>query len=168
MAPKMVFLRFLKIFYLLCLLLFFLAPMVFCKNGIFQSILQQIDVFGYALAGLVPSKFGTFKRDVSEKWLSRKFIDRCFKLFLNRIHILKEKVPTVERSLSNQSFLIQELYHCKLGLNCKSLSKGYLTAVNYRLFLKVKINSIIIFALKTCSPNSYIRCGLYVSVWIMQ
>ena len=25
------------------------------------------------------------------------FIDRCFKLFLNRIHILKEKVPTVEK-----------------------------------------------------------------------
>ena len=26
-----------------------------------------------------------------------KFIDRCFKLFLDRIHILKEKVPTVEK-----------------------------------------------------------------------
>ena len=25
------------------------------------------------------------------------FIDRCFKLFLDRIHILKEKVPTVEK-----------------------------------------------------------------------
>ena len=25
------------------------------------------------------------------------FIDRCFKLFLNRIHILKEKVPTVKK-----------------------------------------------------------------------
>ena len=25
------------------------------------------------------------------------FIDRCFKLFLGRIHILKEKVPTVEK-----------------------------------------------------------------------
>ena len=28
-----------------------------------------------------------------------KFIDRCFKLFLNRIHILKKKVPTVEKKL---------------------------------------------------------------------
>ena len=27
------------------------------------------------------------------------FIDRCFKLFLNRIHILKEQVPTVEKNL---------------------------------------------------------------------
>ena len=25
------------------------------------------------------------------------FIDRCFKLFLNRIHILKENVPAVEK-----------------------------------------------------------------------
>ena len=25
------------------------------------------------------------------------FVDRCFKLFLNRINILKEKVPTVEK-----------------------------------------------------------------------
>ena len=25
------------------------------------------------------------------------FIDRCFKLFLNRIHILKDNVPTVEK-----------------------------------------------------------------------
>ena len=25
------------------------------------------------------------------------FIDRCFKLFLNRIYILKEKIPTVEK-----------------------------------------------------------------------
>ena len=27
------------------------------------------------------------------------FIDRCFKLFFNRIHILKEKVPTVKKKL---------------------------------------------------------------------
>ena len=28
---------------------------------------------------------------------AENFIDRCFKLFLNRIHILKEKVPTVKK-----------------------------------------------------------------------
>ena len=33
-----------------------------------------------------------------------------------------------------------------LGKNCKSSSKGYLTVVNYWLFLKVKINTVIIFA----------------------
>ena len=41
------------------------------------------------------------------------FIDRCFKLFLNRIHILKERSATVEKKLQ-----------CKLALNCKSPSKG--------------------------------------------
>ena len=41
------------------------------------------------------------------------------------------------------------LSHCRLGLNCKSPSKGYLTIINYRLFSKVKINSVIIFALAT-------------------
>ena len=64
------------------------------------------------------------------------FIDRCFELFLNRIHILKKKRSL--RNLCDQSFLIQEIYHCELGLTCKSPSKGYLNAVNYRLFSKVK------------------------------
>ena len=39
------------------------------------------------------------------------------------------------------------------GPNCKSPSKGYLTAVNYRYFLKVKIKSVIFFALKTLFPK---------------
>ena len=43
----------------------------------------------------VSSTIGTFKRNISEKWLSRKLFDRWFKLFLNRIHILKGKVLTV-------------------------------------------------------------------------
>ena len=34
---------------------------------------------------------------MSEKWLSRNVIDRCFKLLLNKIHVPKEKVPTVEK-----------------------------------------------------------------------
>ena len=44
--------------------------------------------------------------------------------------------------------LCTTLYYFKLRLNFKSPSKWYLTVVNYRLFLKVKINSAIIFALK--------------------
>ena len=38
------------------------------------------------------------------------FIDKCFKLLLNKTHILKEKVPSVEKD-------------SKLGLNCKKPSK---------------------------------------------
>ena len=80
------------------------------------------------------------------------FIARCFKLFLNRIHILKDKVPIVEKK-PLQLVLPYLGTICKLGLNCKSPSKGYLTAVNYRLFSKVKVNSVIIFALKTLFPK---------------
>ena len=35
----------------------------------------------------------------------------------------------------------------------RNLSKGNLTAVNYRLFLKVKINYVMIFASKILSPK---------------
>ena len=42
--------------------------------------------------------------------------------------------------------LFRNYITCKLVLNCKSPSKGYLTQLNYRLFLNVKINSVIIFA----------------------
>ena len=80
--------------------------------------------------------------------MPENFIDRCFKLFLSRIHILKEKVPTVEKKPLRLALPYLGTIHCKLELNCQSPSKGYLTAVNYRLFLKVKINSVIIFALK--------------------
>ena len=81
------------------------------------------------------------------------FIDRCFKLFLNRIYISKKRFLQLKRSLCDYSFLIEELYHWKLGLNCKIPSKGYLTAVNHRLFLKDKINSVIVFALKVLFPK---------------
>ena len=49
--------------------------------------------------------------------------------------------------------LFRNYITCKLVLNCKSPSKGYLTQLNYRLFLNVKINSVIIFALNTLFPK---------------
>ena len=67
------------------------------------------------------------------------FIDRCFKLFLNRIHILKERVPTVEKkplrldlyfrtiSLQTRTKLQNSikgvLNCCKLQVNFKSQDK---------------------------------------------
>ena len=81
------------------------------------------------------------------------FVDRYFKLFFNRIDILKENVPTVEKKPLRLVLSYQGLYHYELGLNCKSPSKGYLTDINYRLFLKDKINSLTIFALKTLFPK---------------
>ena len=76
------------------------------------------------------------------------FIDRCFKLFLNRICILKEKVPTVEKKPLRLVLPYLGTISLQTTTKLQKSIKGYLTAVNYRLFLKVKINSVIIFALK--------------------
>ena len=82
------------------------------------------------------------------------FIDRCFKLFLNRTHILREKKKKEKKNrLSDQSFPIQEAYHYKLGPNCRSPSKWYLTVVNYSLFSKVKLNPVITFTSKALFPK---------------
>ena len=61
-----------------------------------------------------------------------KFIDRHFKLFIS----LTKRFLHLTRSLCDQSFLVQELQHCK-----PSPLQGYLTVVNYRLFPKAKMNS---------------------------
>ena len=76
------------------------------------------------------------------------FIDSCFKLFLFRLHIIKEKVPTVEEN--SLRLILPNLATISLQTRTKlpKSIKGCLTAVNYRLFLKVRINSEIIFALK--------------------
>ena len=42
----------------------------------------------------VPFTFDTFKRDISKNGYPGNFIDRCFRLFINR---MKENVPTVEK-----------------------------------------------------------------------
>ena len=83
-----------------------------------------------------------FKKNVYPE----NFIDRCFNLFLNRIHILKENVSTVE----NKPLPLVLPY---LGIiSLQTRTKGYLTVVNYSLFLKVKINSIMMSTLSTLLP----------------
>ena len=42
-----------------------------------------------------------------KKRYQQNFIKKCFKLFLNRLHIVIEKVPTVERGVCDWSFLIK-------------------------------------------------------------
>ena len=81
------------------------------------------------------------------------FIDRCFKLYLNRINILKEKVSAVEKKPLRLAPPHLGTISLQTRTKLQKLIKWYLTAVNYRLFLKVKINSVIIFALKTLLPN---------------
>ena len=61
------------------------------------------------------------------------FTDRCFQLLLNRIHILKEKVPTVEkkplRLVLPYLGTISLQTRTKLQKSIKGVL-GYLTAVN--------------------------------------
>ena len=66
--------------------------------------------------------------------------------------ILKEKVSTVERT---PQLVLAYLGTISLQTRTKLQKsiKGVLTAVNYRLFLKVKINSVIISAFKTPFPK---------------
>ena len=71
----------------------------------------------------------TLLREIFQKnGYPKNLIDACFKLLLNRIQILKEKILTDEKTS------LRLLDPCKLILNCKSPSKGYLTVVNYGLF----------------------------------
>ena len=73
--------------------------------------------------------------------MADNFIDRCFPLFLNRIHVLKEKVPAVEKKSLRLVFPYLGTISMQTRTKLQKYIKGYVTAVNYRLFLKVKINS---------------------------
>ena len=111
----------------------------------------------------------TLLREIFQKnGYLENFIDRWFKLFFNRIHIIIETVPSVKRSLCDWSFLFRNFIIEKLGLNCKSPSKGYWTVVNCRLFLKLKINSAIIFTSKILFPKLLDQVWFTMKVWIMQ
>ena len=77
------------------------------------------------------------------------FIDICLKPFLNRFHILKEMVPTVVK----MPLQLVLPYLGTISLQTRTeLSKsiiGVLNIVNYKIFLKVKKNYLIIFASKS-------------------
>ena len=75
------------------------------------------------------------------------FIDSCFKFLLSRVHILKEKVPTVLPYLGTISLQI------KTAKNCKNISKRCLTVANYSLFSKLKISFVTAFSSKTIFPK---------------
>ena len=94
----------------------------------------------------VPLTTDTFKRKMAIQNTSLIDVSSCSSTeFISS----KKRFLQLKRRLYDYSLFIQELYHCKLGRNCKRTSKRYLTVVNYMLFLKVKINSLIIFALLT-------------------
>ena len=76
-------------------------------------------------------------------------IDRRFKLFLNRIRIVKEKVPAVEKKSLRLVLPFVGTISLQTRTKLQKSSKRVFTEVNYKLFSKVKINSVILFASKT-------------------
>ena len=67
----------------------------------------------------------TLLREIFQKnGYLENFIDRWFKLFFNRIHIIIETVPSVKRSLCDWSFLFRNFIIEKLGKNCKVHQRG--------------------------------------------
>ena len=64
------------------------------------------------------------------------FIDRCFKLFLNRIHILKEKVPTVEKKPLQLVFPYLETISLQTKTKLQKSIKGVLNCCKLKLVFK--------------------------------
>ena len=64
------------------------------------------------------------------------FIDRCFKLFLNRIHILKEKVPTVEKKPLRLVLPYLGTISLQTRTNCKKSIKGVLNCCKLQVIFK--------------------------------
>ena len=98
----------------------------------------------------------THLREIFQKTVyPENFIDRRFGLFLNRTYIPKEKAPTVEKKPQRLVFLYLGTLHCKLVPNCQNSPKRHLTVVNYRLFSKIKMKSVIISASKPLFPKFF-------------
>ena len=113
--------------------------------------------------------FLTHKMAKHTQTIRRQIADDCLSVFghfvnlalkgLNRIHILKEKVPTVEKKPQRLVFPYLGNISLQARIKQQKFIKGVKYAVNYR----------VIFASKTVfpPPNSYIRYDLQVSVWII-
>ena len=108
------------------------------------------------------SKLTLLKQMFQKNGYPEKFVDKCFKLFLNRIQILNGKVPTVKKN--PLQLLLPYL---------ETISRQ--TRTTWQMSIKGVLNSIIFESQnKPCNnasrpyyPYSYIRCELQVSVWIM-
>ena len=92
----------------------------------------------------------TLTREIFQKnEYPENLIDRCLKLFLNRIHILQENVPTVEE----KSLLLIFHYLGAISLQTRAglekSIKGILIFCKLQLLSKVEINPALTFALRT-------------------
>ena len=66
------------------------------KIGTIYTLINRCFQISSSLSIFHPQS--TLSREIfQENGYPENFIDKCFQLFLNRIHILKEKIPTVEK-----------------------------------------------------------------------
>ena len=107
----------------------------------------------------------TLLREIFQKnGYPENFIDRCFKVFLNRTHILKVKVPTVEKKLLQLVLPYLGTISLQTRKKLQKSIKGVLTLKNYRLFSKVKLNSVITYSSKTLFPKFLQQAGMYPEI----
>ena len=80
---------------------------------------------------------------------TENFIDRCFKLCLNRIHILKEKVTAIEKTPPRLVFPYLEIISLQTRTKLQKSIKGILNCCK----LQVIFESQNKLALKTMFPK---------------
>ena len=86
---------------------------------------------------MLQSKLKLLREIFQKNGYPENFINICFKMFLNRFHILKEKVLTVEKKHLRLILPYLGAISHKLGLNCNSPWMGFLTVANHSFFFKI-------------------------------
>ena len=77
------------------------------KQNSYSMSKFNVVAFNVALFSMFHQQLILLREIFQKNGYPENFIDRCFKSFLNKIHILKEKVPTVEKKpLQFADFLI--------------------------------------------------------------
>ena len=78
---------------------------------------------------------------------------RCFKLIVNRIHILKEKVPTVEEKPPRLFLPYSRSTSLQTRTKLQKFIKGVLSCCELQVIFKSQNKLCNNFALKTLFPN---------------
>ena len=149
----------LSVIYTPILIAFYLIP---TKIGMVYTLLNRC--FRICSSWSMFHQQLTLLREIFRKnGYPENFIDRCFKLLLNRIHILKEKVPTVE----NKPLRLVLSYLGTISLQTRpSLQKSIKEVLNCcKLQVIFKIQNKICNNFCFKDPNSsnipqILRCGL--------
>ena len=98
------------------------------------------------------------------------FIDKCFKKFLDNIHVVKEKVPTVERKCLLLSLLYLGVISLQTRTKLQQAFKGVLNCCKLETAFKCQTKLSNLFRFKDPIPKNLIsgvvykfQCGLCMS-----